>query len=235
MEEAERLGVELRTLRIERAQLWFTDARGRPWRFAVLPERLDAEALRDGLPCEGDSVAASFLPYIRVFPDPSAVFPDPFAPVPTAAIMCDVTEGRDPGSASPGARRTLRAAADALESGRTGASATLRVDAEFSVNGKDGRPAGEEACWDALCDLRLALAAAGVRPRGFRFGPAPGQGRVRLGDSDPVRAADQAVLFAGWARALAARRGLELVFGLNDPYRAFAEAAAEASAFVTYA
>lgn len=206
----------LRNQQSQFVQLWFTDVGGKPWRISVPVEHLDQAAFTAGVTLDGPSTSLSFRSYINLLPDPNAIFKDPLATVPTSAVICDLIEPPDVG-AGLGVRRVLRSAVDALGQVEEGLTMTVGAEPEFFLLEADGKAAPEEDVWDFVCDLARTLGEAGIKSEGFRFGPAPGQGRVQMRWADPVRTADHVLLYRWFARVLARRRGKLLTFDPQPP------------------
>lgn len=206
----------LRNLQVQFVQLWFTDLAGKPWRICLPVDHIDEAAFTAGVTLDGPSTSLSFPSYINLLLDPAAIFKDPLATIPTAAIMCDLLEPTGAGMAGLGVRQILRSAVDSLSTVRHGMTATVGAEAEFFLL-KDGQPVREEELWDFVCDLCRTLGDAGIRSEGFRYGPARGQGRVQMRWTDPVRTADQLILYRAWAQVLAVRRGMKVSFQPESP------------------
>jgi glutamine synthetase len=202
----------LRNMQVQFVQLWFTDLAGKPWRICLPLDHMNEAAFTAGITLDGPSTSLSFPSYINLLPDPNAIFKDPLATIPTAAIICDLLEPKDAGVAGLGVRQILRSAVDQLSSIKSGLTATLGAEAEFFLLEQNGQPTQEEDLWDFVCDLCRTLGDSGIRSEGFRFGPAAGQGRVQMRWADPVRTADQVILYRSWARVLARRRGKVVTF-----------------------
>lgn len=203
---------QLRNQKIEFVQLWFTDIGGKPWRIGLPVEHLDEEAFTAGVTLDGQSTARSFRSYITLLPDPTALFIDPLAKIRTAAIFCDIIEPTDSAAAALGVRHVLAAAVAALGEVEPGLTATVGAEPEFFLLDAKGEPAPEESVWDFICEMAKTLGEAGIKPEGFRFGPARGQGRVQMRWADPVRTADHVMLYRWFARTLAHRRGQTVSF-----------------------
>jgi glutamine synthetase len=125
--------------------------------------------------------------------------------------MCDVIEPTGIG-AELGVRRVLRSAVDALGRLEPGLTATIGAEAEYFLLLPSGEPAPETEVWSFICELAKTLQESGIRPEGFRFGPAKGQGRVQMRWAHPVKTADQIILYRWFASVIARRRGLSISF-----------------------
>lgn len=204
--------------RVKFVQLWFTDIGGKPWRVSLPVEQITEGTFSSGVTLDGPSTALSFKSYVNLVPDASAVYLDPLATVPTAAVFCDAIEPSDSSPVALGVRQTLRTAVKELGKVESGLSVTMGAEAEFFLMEPNGQPSPEEDLWLFLNDLARALTEAGIKSEGFRYGPARGQGRVQMRWDDPVRTADNVVLYRWFARSLARARGKGLSFQQNAPF-----------------
>ena len=207
----------LREKKVVFVQLWFTEIGGKGWRISLPVEHIKETSFTAGVTLDGPSTAVCFPSYINLLPDPTAVFIDPLATVPTAFIMCDLLEPTDLAPVALGVRRTLRNAVSSLSEIERGLTVTMGAEAEFFLLEPNGEPSPETDVWTFLNDLARTLQEAGIKSEGFRFGPAHGQGRVQMRWDDPVRTADQLMLYRWFARSLARARGKILTFETQSP------------------
>jgi glutamine synthetase len=207
----------LKEQQVKFVQLWFTDIGGKPWRISLPVEHITEGAFSSGVTLDGPSTSLSFKSYINLIPDPKAVYLDPLATVPTAAIICDLYEPPDTAPVALGVRQTLRSAVEELGKVKAGLTVTMGAEAEFFLLEPNGQPCPEEDLWQFLNDLARTLQESGIKSEGFRYGPARGQGRVQMRWADPVRTADNLILYRWFARSLARARGKTLSFQQNAP------------------
>jgi glutamine synthetase len=208
----------LKANQIKFVQLWFTDIGGKPWRISLPVEHITEGTFASGVTLDGPSTSLSFKSYINLIPDPKAVYLDPLATVPTAAIVCDLYEPPDTAAVALGVRQTLRTAVSELAKLEEGLTVTMGAEAEFFLLDGNGQACPEEDLWQFLNDLARTLQESGIKSEGFRYGPARGQGRVQMRWADPVRTADNLILYRWFARSLARARGKTLTFQQNAPF-----------------
>jgi glutamine synthetase len=189
--------------------LWFTDLAGRACRIAMRADLLDDRLFSSGIVLDGRTVEAAWQGLILLLPDPTAAYVDPVASAPTLAIMCDVAFAPSRESHPSDPRRALRRAQEHVR--RSGAMAVLGAEVEFFLL-EAGVPAAEDAVWELLRAMAMALAQAGIPVDWFRTGPGAGQGRVQMRAAPALRTADEVMLYKHVARSLAQKSGRTVTF-----------------------
>lgn len=200
---------KLRELGALFGELWFTDVSGRPWRYDIAQHQVDEDCFERGVTLDGPVTGKPFKGLITTTPDPLSVFQDPVATAPTVALFCDVDDAGAPGM-DP--RQALKRAQAYLRSTGLADRFVIGAESEFFLLDASGKAASQEAVWDFLRPLALALTQIGFRVDGFRYGPFPGQGRVQMRNDDALRIADQTQFYRYIARTIAHRAGLTVKF-----------------------
>src|SRR5579883_773066 len=194
------------------AEWWFTDLCGKPWRMDVAASHMNEGVFREGITLDGPSTGRPWRGLFNLMPDARSCFPDPAARAATMAVFCDVRDAES-ADASLDSRSTLGRAERRLAECGVAEHLVLGAECEFFLlEDPHGPPACEEAVWDFLRDLALALGRAGISVEGFRFGPSAGQGRVQMKQDAALKIADQVQLYQYVAKALARRDGKVATF-----------------------
>jgi glutamine synthetase len=227
-----RVAERVETGRIDLVRFLYADHDGIIRGKSVAGRRISSR-IRSGIPEPTGMMAMSMLDAlqpvegmgpvgeVRIVPDPATYTPLPYAPG-AAVMLSDLVrpDGR-PWDACPRAFLTSAVAALADE----GCSLLAAYEPEFTLGHRvpvEGGPDRLEPVDDSLChsgtgfqtahdyviELVRALESQGMQVEHCYPGLGPGQQTVSIRPADPVRAADNHLLYRETARAVARRQGL---------------------------